>query len=156
MPKAYILVGIPGSGKSTWIENQSFDKTQTAIVSTDIHVERYASELGKTYSEVFKDFMPTAVNLMVDDVLDAVENNLDIVWDQTSTTVLTRAKKFRMLPKHYEMIAVVFPTPDDLELSRRLNNRPGKIIPQEVIDSMKSQFEEPSEQEGFDKIIFVK
>lgn len=155
MPKAYILVGVPGSGKSTWIANQSFNFDKTVVASTDYHVEKYAKEVGKTYSDVFKEFMPRAVHLMIDDVLDAFEHDLDVVWDQTSTTVHSRAKKLRMIPVNYEKIAVVFQTPDTDELMKRLASRPGKEIPQEVISQMVNNFEKVSEQEGFDKVINV-
>lgn len=156
MPKAYILVGIPGSGKSTWIAKAPVDWSNTVVASTDNYVEREAKKLGKTYTEVFKDIMPDAVNHMASTVVNAVRNKQDIIWDQTSTTRHTRAKKLRMLPADYETIAVVFPTPDPKELARRLGNRPGKTIPDEVVNDMIARWEEPSEDEGFDKIIYVK
>jgi predicted kinase len=154
-PTAYILVGVPGAGKSTWIAKQPFDWNKTVLVSTDGHVEKHAKEQGKTYSDVFKDYMPTAVQLMADSVVDAVKQGLDIVWDQTSTTKVARRKKFNML-RGYEMIAVVFQTPEAKELQRRLASRPGKTIPPEVVQSMRANWEEPTEAEGFDKIIYVK
>ena len=80
------------------------------VVSTDNFVEAYAKEQGKTYNEVFKDYMPIAVKLMANQALICQANNLDVIWDQTSTTVATRAKKIRMLPNYYK-IAVVFKTP---------------------------------------------
>jgi predicted kinase len=151
-----MLVGVPTSGKSTWIPKQSFDWSRTVIASTDSYVERIASERGTTCNNVFKDIMPAAVNHMAETVIDAVKNNHDIVWDQTSTTRWTREKKFRMLPDNYEVIAVVFPTPSPEELDRRNNERGGKVIPQEVIESMISNYEEPTESEGFSKIIHVR
>lgn len=154
MPKAYILVGVPGSGKSTWIAKQPFDWNNTVIASTDIYVEREAKRQGKTYSEVFKDTMPAAVEHMAKTVVDAVKNGQDIIWDQTSTTKHTRAKKLRMLPG-YEKIAVVFSTPNEKELARRLGLRPGKEIPPHVMSSMIDKWEEPSEAEGFDNIIYA-
>ena len=156
MPKAYILIGIPGSGKSTWIAHQPFDWDRTVIASSDSHIDRFAKEKGKTYSDVFKDYIKTATSLMDADVKHAIDNHLDIVWDQTNTSVGARAKKLKLLPNSYEKIAVVFSTPDDKELARRLASRPGKTIPPEIIASMKSQLQEPSESEGFDKIIYVK
>jgi hypothetical protein len=78
----------------------------------------------------------------------------DIIWDQTSTTVLSRAKKFRMLPE-YDHIAVVMKTPDEIELARRLSSRPGKIIPEEVVLSMINNFEMPTLDEGFKEIRYV-
>lgn len=155
MPVAYILVGVPGSGKSTWIANQSFDWNRTVVASTDNYVERQAKQQGKTYSDVFKDVMPDAVDHMAKTVVDAVEKGLDIVWDQTSITVATRKKKLRMLPNNYRKIAVVFPTPEEAELLRRLGSRPGKTIPPEVIEKMKKDFVMPSTKEGFDEIRYA-
>lgn len=156
MPNAYILIGIPGSGKSTWVAKQPFDWEKTVIASSDGHIEKYAQSQGKTYSDVFKDYIPTALKLMDASVKDAIEKNLDIVWDQTNTSIGARSKKLKTIPSNYKKIAVVFPTPPPAELSRRLASRPGKSIPSDVIANMVSQFQEPSEREGFDKIIYVR
>ena len=150
MPKCYQLIGVPGSGKSTWVSEQEWALGLT-VVSTDAFVEDYARAQGKTYSEVFTDYMPTAVNLMAEQVVFAREHGHDIIWDQTSTTIASRARKFRMLP-NYEHIAVVFKTPEHTELMRRLMSRPGKEIPDHVIASMIASWEEPTEEEGFKEI----
>lgn len=148
--KCYQLIGVPGSGKSTWIKNQEWAK-DCVIVSTDDFVEAYAQSVGKTYSEVFADYMPTAVDLMVEKVIQAREAGKDIIWDQTSVNVKSRRRKFNMLP-NYDHIAVVFSTPEHKELMRRLLSRPGKDIPDHVIASMIASFEMPSEEEGFKEI----
>ena len=153
MPKCYQLVGVPGSGKSTWITKQAWAK-DIPVVSTDHFVDRYAESQGKTYSEVFKDYMPWAVKLMANDVVEAREAGKDIIWDQTSTTVASRRKKFNMLPD-YRAIAVVFATPDARELARRLGSRPGKHIPNTVMRQMIDNFEMPTKEEGFDEIWFA-
>jgi predicted kinase len=150
MPRCYQLIGVPGSGKSTWVSNQDWALGLT-VVSTDNFVEDYAKTQGKTYSEVFDEYMPTAVDLMCKVVVHAREHGHDIIWDQTSTSVKSRARKFRMLPD-YEHIAVVFKTPDEEELSRRLSSRPGKNIPAHVMRSMIDHFEMPDEEEGFKEI----
>lgn len=150
MPKCYQLVGIPGSGKSTWISNQDWI-VDCVVVSTDEFVEDYAREVGSTYSDVFDDYMPTAVNLMAEKVVRAREAGKDIIWDQTSVNIKSRKRKFNMLP-NYEHIAVVFTTPDEVELTRRLANRPGKNIPDHVIRSMIENFDMPTEDEGFKEI----
>ena len=151
----YVLVGVPGSGKSTWIGHQKFDWDTTVIVSTDSHVERYAKSVGQTYNEVFDDYMPTAVGLMATEARDAFENNKIVIWDQTSTSVKTRAKKLRMAPEHYTKIAVVFKTPA-AELHAMMLDRPGKNIPDYVLRSMIANFVYPTIDEGFDRIIDAK
>jgi predicted kinase len=153
MPKCYQLVGVPASGKSTWINNQDW-ASECVVVSTDEFVEAYAIEVGSTYSEVFKDYMPTAVRQMADKVVCAREAGKDIIWDQTSTGVKARARKFNMLPD-YEHIAVVFKTPESEELARRLASRPGKEIPWDVVQYMITNWEEPTEEEGFKEIWFA-
>lgn len=150
MPKCYQLVGVPASGKTTWVNRQPWSLA-CAHVSTDKWVEIYAKEVGKTYSEVFDTFMPTAVDCMAKEVGLACSMNRDIIWDQTSTTVKSRAKKFNMLPDYYH-IAVVFSTPDHKELMRRLMSRPDKKIPEHVVASMIAGFEMPTEAEGFKEI----
>lgn len=151
--RCYQLVGVPGSGKSTWIKNQDWALGLT-VVSTDLWVEIYAKEQGKTYSEVFTDYMPTAVDLMAKQVVRAREFEHTIIWDQTSTTVASRAKKFRMLPD-YDHIAVVFRTPPRDELDVRLSGRAGKHIPKNVVDSMIASWEEPTLEEGFQEIWYA-
>ena len=153
MPKCYQLIGVPASGKSTWVKSQDWI-SDCVIVSTDDFVERHAAEVGKTYNEVFVDFMPTAVDLMCKEVIAARKVGRDIIWDQTSVNVKSRKKKFQMLPDYYH-IAVVFRTPEHEELMRRLHNRPGKNIPDHVVSSMIDHFEMPTEAEGFKEIWFT-
>lgn len=155
MNKLFVLVGVPGSGKSTWVNNQVWSNDCT-VVSTDEFVEDYAKEVGSTYSEVFEDYMPTAVKLMADKVVRAREMGRDIIWDQTSTTPQSRTRKFNMLPDYYK-IAVVFKTPPAAELQKRLTSRPGKKIPWEVVSQMAQQLEAdpPSVEEGFDEIWYA-
>ena len=150
MPRCYQLVGVPGSGKSTWIKNQKWVLGLT-VASTDKYVDAYAEKMGKTYSEVFHSAMKEAVDAMVDTVKFAQCMGQDIIWDQTSVSIASRAKKFRMLPD-YEHIAVVFATPEPEELARRLASRPGKNIPEYVMDSMIRSFEYPTMDEGFAEI----
>ena len=153
MPKCYQLIGVPGSGKSTWVKNQDWALGLT-VVSTDAFVEDYARSQGKTYSEVFAEYMPTAIGLMIEQVEFVREHGHDIIWDQTSTTVKSRTRKFRML-RDYEHIAVVFRTPPLDELDVRLSGRPGKHIPKNVINSMIAGWEDPTAEEGFAEIWYT-
>jgi predicted kinase len=153
MPKCYQLIGVPGAGKSTWVKDQIWALGLT-VVSTDAFVEDYARECGSTYSEVFEDYMPRAVELMANQVIFAREHGHTILWDQTSTTIKSRTRKFNMLPD-YEHIAVVFRTPDLDTLRQRLAGRIGKDIPWEVVQGMIDNWEEPTEEEGFKEIWYV-
>jgi predicted kinase len=153
MPKCYQLIGVPGAGKSTWVTNQDW-LTDVPVVSTDHFVEEYAKEQGKTYSEVFTEYMAIAVRLMANQALICQANGSDVIWDQTSTTAVSRIRKFNTLPM-YEHIAIVFRTPDLDVLKERLTSRPGKEVPWEVVQGMIENWEEPTNEEGFKEIWFV-
>jgi len=150
-----MLIGVPGSGKSSWHCDQEWLQ-EAAYISTDRYVEEYAKNMGKTYSEVFNEVMPECVKYMTGDVIHAREAGRDIVWDQTSTTIHSRLKKLRMLPDYYA-IAVVFNSIEREELNRRLQSRydSGKIIPEDVVQDMIDNWEEPTLEEGFNEIWYV-
>jgi predicted kinase len=151
--KNYTLIGVPGAGKSTWIANQLW-VNDCVYISSDQLIEEEAQRQGKTYNDVFKDYVNTAISLMLEQVITARDSGKNIVWDQTSVSVKSRKKKFQMLPD-YEHIAVVFATPPRDELEQRLASRPGKNIPWEVVNSMINNFEMPTKEEGFTEIWFA-
>ena len=148
--KCYQLIGVPCAGKSTWLNSQNWIGGME-YVSTDYHVHEYAKLQGKTYREVFEEYMPTAVELMAQEVVAAREAGRDVLWDQTSTTVKSRARKFAMLPDYWH-IAVVFQTPTIPVLKERLANRVEQPIPWEVVQGMIDNFEYPTNAEGFKEI----
>ena len=154
MPKLYMLIGVPGAGKSTWVANQNFDMTKTTVVSSDKFIDEHAAKEGKTYNEVFDSYVKIATKLMENHALIAKANGLDVVWDQTNMSAKSRAKKLAMLDG-YEKIAVVFATPEADELKRRLDSRPGKHISASVMNSMINSYVEPTEEEGFKEILYV-
>ena len=98
--------------------------------------------------------MPIAVKLMANQALICQANGLDVIWDQTNTTIASRRRKFATLPG-YEHIAVVFKTPEKEELDRRLASRVGKNIPDHVMHSMIEGFDIPTEDEGFTEIWYA-
>lgn len=153
MPKCTILVGVPGSGKSTWlIENRP---KGAWVASTDNIISGLADDYGFTYSEIFTDTIRFAEKAMYARMEIAAKNGLDLYVDRTNMTSWVRKRFIDILkPYGYEFECVVFPTPEPEEWKRRLD-RPGKTIPQEAIDRMVNGYDEPTEQEGFKKITFL-
>jgi hypothetical protein len=56
-----------------------------------------------------------------------------------------------MVPGFYKKIAVVFETPNPATHEKFLD-RPGKIIPKNVVQGLIDNWEEPTLEEGFDEI----
>jgi predicted kinase len=157
-----MLVGVPGSGKSTWIEKRGYgDEGQgrdITVLSTDYFIEVVAKQKSLTYDDVFKDTIKNAERKLWDDLKYATDRDDNIIWDQTNLTRKSRAKKLIMIPDHYEKIAVIFQTPHREELISRLAHRSlneGKTIPQNVIDNMIDTLEYPELSEGFDRVIYM-
>jgi predicted kinase len=152
MPKCTILVGVPGSGKSTWVVMTDGERS----VSTDNIIESLATGYGFTYNDIFKETIRFADMIMVKWMIEAAEAGYDLYVDRTNMSVKSR-KQFidKLKPYGYEFECVVFPTPEPEEWKRRLDSRPGKTIPQEAIDRMVASYEEPTEAEGFSKITFL-
>ena len=152
MYKMWMLIGVPGSGKSTYRDSLPQDAT---VLSTDDHIEAIAAGSGKTYTEVFRDHIAQAEKDMYQRAMRAFAAGDDVIWDQTNLTAKTRAKKLIMVPDEYEKIAVYFPTPEADELQRRLDSRKGKTIPANILMGMASQLQQPTRDEGFDRVIMV-
>jgi predicted kinase len=148
-----MLVGVPGSGKSTWISNQHWAKNCVHL-STDKFIDEYAASVSKTYNEVFTDYIKTATHMLNKQAITTNVAESDVIWDQTNLTVKSRANKLKIF-RCYKKTAVVFATPDSHELAKRLASRPGKSISDAVMASMTSIFQMPTTEEGFDEIWHV-
>jgi predicted deacylase len=148
-------VGVPGSGKSTWIAQQNFDLTTTVVTGTDHYVDMHAAETGQTFDQAIYNYIDTASSMMYADVARAVKNNLDLVWDMASITPWCRTVHLKSIPEHYYKIAVGFPIPAQAEWTRRLNNRAGKNIPAFVLKRLPVDFVLPSKDEGFDEVLII-
>lgn len=152
----YILVGPPAAGKTTWIQKEFQGEIFT--VSSDDIIQEIADEEDSTYDEVFAKYAKVAEKMMWEDFDHLVGGDYTpIIVDRTNMSVKSRRKFFERLRNFhkghgYKLHAVVFPKPEEAEYERRLNGRPGKTIPEAVINGMLASFEMPTESEGFTSI----
>jgi tRNA uridine 5-carbamoylmethylation protein Kti12 len=157
MPEAIFLVGIPCSGKSTYVEKlKSMKYWENAVVlSTDNYIEEQAKRLGMTYNEVFQDCIDESTRQMEIAFIEAKDKGKDIIFDQTNLSIKARKKKLAKLPSFYPRGVIYFPISLE-EALRRNENREGKYIPKSVLKRMYHQFEVPTIEEGFDYVEKVK
>ncbi len=152
-PICYFLIGLPGSGKSTWVAKNAPD---SIVISSDQYIEQRAAEQGKTYGDVFKDEIKAATAEMNATLENAVVCRLPIVWDQTNMSAKARAAKLAKL-KNYNVIAVAFEI-SNAELNARRAKRRGETgndVPDNTIKSMSASYERPTTSEGFSKILII-
>ena len=152
-----MLIGLPASGKSTHrklIEDENkYNHYDYYVYSSDDLIVNYAESIGKTYNDVFQDYIKEATSISESLLDDAFSKNKDIIDDHTNLSIKTRKKKLQKIPSHYVKSAIILLTPDHDEWNRRLSNRPGKTIPKHVLESMVNSFSIPTHDEGFDNII---
>lgn len=148
-----MLCGIPTSGKSTYVESLlKIDYwINSVVLSTDYYIDYYAKKVGKTYNEVFDNYISVATDSMNKYLQFAIENNKNIIWDQTNLSVKTRRKKLSKLPSIYKIGAVYFEISLEEALERN-KHREGKFIPESILKRMYHQFEKPTISEGFNYV----
>ena len=164
-PICTVMVGLPGLGKSTLVEDQRkvYERIDmdVFVYSTDNYIESVASAQGKTYDEVFADTIKEATENMENFLQYAIEDGRDVIWDQTNLGVGKRRKIInRMKQAGYQVRCECIIPPeagwlDDQKVwANRLRNRSGKTIPQNVLTNMIESFVVPTIDEGFDMITF--
>lgn len=155
MPKCYILIGVPASGKSTWVSMNRIDGAW--VISTDDIIEELSHRYGMTYDEGFRDLIKFAEKVMWANIKMAAEEGRSIYIDRTNISEKGRKKFIDFLkPYGYTFEAIDFETPEDDEWDRRLASRQGKTIPTYVLESMADNYEMPLPSEGFEKITFIR
>ena len=170
MTTLYMLVGLPGTGKSTWtnrfkrkhiseLNEQSF-KTNTpfqynlSVISTDDIIQLIADQHRLTYNQIFDNLTYSFAEKLSHKLARfAFERNDVVIWDQTNLSYKSRGKKLEMVPKTYKKTAVSFGIPVDWK--ERLESRQGKVIPSDVLNGMMRGYDPPMLSEGFDDIINV-
>lgn len=157
MPTVHLMIGLPGSGKSTWIERFVQTSPQPQVVaSTDAIFTQWGAADGLDYRASFHTFAFDAVqrafSRRINDAIDARSN---IVWDQTNLTRAARARKLARFPADYRRVGVWLDTPTHVVRQRLANVdriASGKRIPDAVLEQMLAQFEPPDPGE-FDLLL---
>jgi predicted kinase len=142
----YMMCGVPGSGKSTWVKNH--------IPKTAAHISRDTIRFSKLKvnddyfskeTEVFDEFCSQ--------IKKSLEKGIDVYADATHLNASSRAKvlnKVKDFAKSIEAICIEEPVEICLERNRL---RAGlAYVPPSVIRRMFYQYTRPEHSEGFSNI----
>lgn len=149
MPIVQILIGLPGSGKSTYARWKAEEKGWVWISSDEIRKELTGSEDNQSVnSKVFE--------TMYKHTVAALESNLNVIYDATNLSLKNRRHfiqqvKTKFLKTYF--IATVFAVPYETCCTR--NSERERTVPQYVIDRMLKSFAVPAQGEGFNKIEII-
>lgn len=148
---AWILIGAPGSGKSTW--GQELVKNNPNIVR--LCPDEFRAKFG--WGEGDQSVSAQAFSATRQGMRDALTSNKDVVIDACSMYRKAR-KDFILIAKEFnaKTIAVVFEADKPTLIARNQfrGSNGGRVVPEEVIDRMLEKYERPNELE-FNCVEFV-
>lgn len=163
--KFYVLVGPPGIGKGWWIRN---NVPNAYIISRDNIVDDVRAPHGLKYNDLFGSGPGAHLNKQIAKIFQsrvqgAAESGQDIVVDMTNMSAAARSRAFAAIRGHedeFEKIAVCFDFVGReaqviASVEKRAEELGDKHIPRDVMQNMFDNFEMPTHDEGFDKIITV-
>ena len=142
--KVYLLVGSPGSGKSTWRKDFISKNPNTKCVCPD----EYRAIIGGNAANQAVSFQ--AFCACYDDMKQYLDQGKDVIVDATNMYRRTR-KKFIQIAreKSASVVAMVFEV-DKPTLLKRIAKRVsegGMNVPENVVDNMLSKYQCPDTNE---------
>ena len=152
----YIMCGVPGSGKTTWLANHKKGFAQPMeIISRDAIRFSYLKD-GDDYfkyeKEVWNDFILAIQNALV--------TKRSIFVDATHLNEKSRAKLLRALGnslanEKIKISAIVMNTSLEEILKRNAGRTGRAFVPEDAIRAMYASFTDPTFEEGFSTIFIV-
>jgi predicted kinase len=143
--RLYVLAGLPGSGKSTWLERQG----KPALSSDTLRTLLTGDEANQENNR-----------LVFAQLRELVRARLEAGCEETwvDSTALTRVER-RCWIRLAEMLgcpveAVFFDTPFEVCRARNLNRR--RRVPEDAMERMARRMTMPSIEEGFDRVHVIR
>ena len=151
MSNLYVMIGLPGSGKSYWANKLYIDNEQlyepTVILSSDEYRKKlYGDESDQTHNnEVF--------NALYSDMRKYLSEGKSVIFDATNTTLKARRRIFNEIQgiKDINHIIVYVVCPP-IEKCYEQNSMRERKVENYVIDKFYRSFQFPQKFEGFDMI----
>lgn len=143
-PKICVVVGIPGSGKSTYCEEITKNNPTFKCVSSDtIRKELLGSEEDQSdNSRVFY--------IMQNKALNYLEEGYNVLYDATNITRKSRAAILSKVPNWVQKEAIICWAPIEMCIERDANRE--RSVGKSVIQKMLRNYQVPYFDEGFDRI----
>lgn len=149
MVKLNIMIGLPGSGKSSYAKKYLLTNNSVYLSSDQIRIDMYGFEDQTHNAEVF--------NRMKKETILALKSNFDVIYDATNLIKKRRVSLINEVIKqtnNVEINAYLFCTPINIILERNIT-RTERHIPWEKLEEMITSIECPMYYEGFKNIYLI-
>lgn len=165
-PKFIMLIGVPGTGKTTYRKSNIEKFKNYQIISFDDNVEREAVNLGISYTDMFRKDRKDSVDIQkildhtakqnTKNLIEAVKAKKNILVDMTNLTKKSRNKKLCHVPdnRYYREAIVFIRGYDDILKTNKEREKIQRQIPDTVLIDQMKRFSIPTEQE-FDTVRII-
>ncbi|MDW7652390.1 MAG: ATP-binding protein [Bacillota bacterium] len=144
-----MLIGIPGSGKSTWgLDAIKNTEGPVRYISSDEIRERQFGDVADM------DHNNKVFSIMLYELADALSRKEAVVLDATFVKRSERAPYLKLAKKHGANVTAYF-VKTELDEALKRNAQRKRKVPPEAIRQRHAELEEPTEAEGFNRIIFI-
>lgn len=148
----HVMVGAPGSGKSTVAKKIVDGRTNTSVIisSDGIRKELYGDEaIQGDYNVVFGTYYKR--------MMDAIEAGKSvIVMDATNLTKRNRKEYIKRIREQYNNTDVVIYADyvrTDLPTCLARNSERSRVVPEHIVRNMYNKCQTPTICEGFDQVV---
>lgn len=153
-PYILMLVGPPLSGKDSLLKKLNLDDV-TLISRDDILMSLHNTD---DYTEAFNQVDQKMVDRILNEkIQDCISKKKNVIINMTNLSKKSRNRHLCKFPSSdYDKIAIVFPKLNLCDYINRNDNRKkeeNKFIPVGVIQSMIDNWQDVTQDEGFDSII---
>jgi predicted kinase len=140
-----LLVGLPGSGKSTWMAKQPSHPLTSDIIRTILTDDEENQSHNREVFAVLRYLLRRRLR---------VGTPVTYV-DATSVSTYERRPYIKLAQQHdCDIEAVFFDVP--LEVCKERNRKRHRVVPPDVIERMSRRLTPPSREEGFSNVTVVR
>lgn len=150
--RLYMMIGIPGSGKSYFLANNNLVKPYKVVSRDQIRFSliKEDEEYFSKEKEVFNKF--------IKEIKDGLDGGFNVYADATHINEASRTKLLRALGSSLKSIkveAIVIKPSFDTIIKQNAQRTGREFVPLSVIRRMNYQFTMPTCEEGFNKVWIV-
>lgn len=153
MTRLIMMMGIPGAGKSTYLENSIGSFLQPKIISRDkirFSLLKDGDEYFSKEDEVFKRF--------TQDINNSLGRGYgDTIVDATHLSAGSRKKLLKNINRKWadEVIVIWIKVPLEVALERNYKREGRSFVPEDVIKNMYNSLSKPTSYEDIDALWIV-